>query len=74
MDVKMTGDCCLFFADAGNDEPQAVGNVDGHPKDNKIYRNTIWSEAQKPAWFVKDSDYNEFFVSEGRSPPSSVDM
>jgi len=51
-----------------------VGNVDGHPKDNKIYRNTIWSEAQKPAWFVKDSDYNEFYVSEGRSPPSSVDM
>lgn len=66
--------CCFCFADAGSDEPQAAGNVDGHPKDNKIYRNEIWSEAQEPAWFIKDADRNEFYVSERRSPHSSVDL
>lgn len=49
-------------ADAGNDEPQAEGNVDGHPIDNKVNKNKIWSDTDE-VWKLKNSDNNTFKVS-----------
>lgn len=52
----------MFFADAGNDDPQAVGNPDGKPRNNKIYENAIYS-GKDLAWLVVDAEDNDFYVS-----------
>ncbi|CAB1104565.1 MEP12 [Ectocarpus sp. CCAP 1310/34] len=44
----------------GNDEPEADGNPDGHPRDNKIYDNNIYS-GKEVAWLTTDADDNEFY-------------
>eukprot|EP00904_Undaria_pinnatifida_P001749 jgi/Undpi1/11575/HiC_scaffold_30.g13871.m1 len=53
------GDYALYMY-RGNDEPQADGNVDGNPINNKIYKNKIWSEVPE-VLRMKYSDTNGFW-------------
>lgn len=54
---------CDSGPDRGNDEPQADGNPDGRPRDNKVYDNDIYS-GKEVAWLTTDADDNEFYVSD----------
>lgn len=47
--------------DRGNDEPQAEGNEDGHPINNKIYKNKIWSD-EPEVLRMTNADSNSFWV------------
>ena len=49
-------------ADRGNDEVEAEGNVDGHPIDNVVYKNDIYSERDE-VWKMEQSDFNNYYVS-----------
>eukprot|EP00904_Undaria_pinnatifida_P001002 jgi/Undpi1/10902/HiC_scaffold_3.g01428.m1 len=43
----------------GSDEQEAEGNVDGHPNNNLIYKNEIYSE-QDEVWRMEGADDNNF--------------
>ncbi|CAM9506492.1 unnamed protein product [Laminaria digitata] len=44
----------------GNDEVEAEGNIDGHPIDNVVYKNDIYSERDE-VWKMEQSDNNNFY-------------
>lgn len=52
----------LSSTDAGNDRQEADGNTDGHPKDNVVKDNRIWSRADE-VLRITEADNNKFFVS-----------
>lgn len=52
----------LKRTDRGSDEVEAEGNVDGHPMENIVYKNDIYSERDE-VWKMEQSDYNNFWVS-----------
>ena len=52
----------FYLVDRGNDEPEAEGNEDGHPINNVVYKNDIYSEKDE-VWKMDQSDYNNFWVS-----------
>lgn len=56
---------CIFgdTADKGNDAQKAEGNVDGHPRENNVYKNTVSAEGVMTAWRMKNADENKFIVS-----------
>lgn len=45
----------------GNDEPEADGNEDGHPKENSVWSNEIFTEKDE-AWKMNYADSNVFRV------------
>eukprot|EP00904_Undaria_pinnatifida_P001001 jgi/Undpi1/10901/HiC_scaffold_3.g01427.m1 len=49
-----------FYMYRGNDEPEAEGNEDGHPINNVVYKNDIYSEKDE-VWKMEQSDYNNFW-------------
>lgn len=53
----------LFIAaDAGQDEPEAEGNDDGHPTKNNVFNNKIWTDSDE-AIRMTNADGNDIYVS-----------
>lgn len=44
-------------ADKGNDDVQADGNLDGHPKNNTLYNNDVYTK-QDIAMYLSEADDN----------------
>lgn len=51
-----------LFSDAGQDEPEAEGNDDGHPTKNNVFKNKIWSDSDE-AIRMTNADGNDIYVS-----------
>lgn len=52
----------IHITDAGNDEPLAEGNDDGHPTKNNVFKNKIWSDSKEVIRFTS-ADGNDIYVS-----------
>lgn len=49
------------LTDMGNDDPEADGNEDGHPRDNSVYNNDLYT-GKDEAWKMNYADSNVFRV------------